>query len=751
MSIRPKDALDYHEHPVPGKTAIVSTKPCVTQRDLSLAYTPGVAVPCEAIAENTEDVFRYTNKGNLVAVISNGTAVLGLGNIGPHASKPVMEGKAILFKKFANIDVFDLELDTEDPDEVVRTVQILAPTFGGVNLEDIKAPECFYIEEKLRETCDIPVFHDDQHGTAIITAAAFINALTVAEKSIDAVRVVFSGAGAAAISCARLLVRLGVKKEHLTICDSRGVVYAGRTDRMNEYKEEFAVETANRSLTDAMVNADAFVGVSVADAVTPEMVKSMAPNPIVFALANPDPEIRPEVAKAARSDVIMATGRSDYPNQVNNVLGFPFIFRGALDVRAKQVTEEMKVAAVHALAQLAQQEVTEQVSEAYDDRRFSFGPEYLIPKPFDQRVLLWVAPAVAQSAMDCGVARQPIADMQAYKEHLAKFIDPSWQVMQPIYHRARKAPKRVVFPEGHHPKIIKAAEICVDEGIAKPILLGSEPLIRQVAEDNDIVLTGVTIIDQRESDALAGYAQSLHERRARKGVTAELALDLVRQRTNFGILMVENGDADGMVSGLTKAYHEIIRPALQFSGTADGVGRAAGCYMIISGHELKFFADATVNIDPNAETLAEIAILTADFAKAMDRDPKIAMLSFSNFGTTHHPQCAAVCKATEIVKSRRPDLMVDGEMQVDVALDPDLARDLYPFSTLQGEANVLVFPDLASGNIAYKLMGRLGGAQIVGPILLGMRRPISVLQRDTDLRSVVNMAALTVVKAQGMW
>jgi malate dehydrogenase (oxaloacetate-decarboxylating)(NADP+) len=751
MLIRPNDALEYHEQPRPGKTEVVPTKPVVTQRDLSLAYTPGVAVPCLRIAEDREAVYRYTNRGNLVAVVTNGTAVLGLGDIGPEAAKPVMEGKGVLFKKFADIDVFDIELASTDPDEVIRTVELLAPTFGGVNLEDIKAPECFYIEEKLRERCDIPVFHDDQHGTAIITAAAFLNALELAEKDIAEVRVVFSGAGAAAISCARLFVHLGVRRENLLLCDSRGVVYVGREKGMNAYKDEFARDTPLRTLADALDGADAFVGVSVADLVTPEMVASMARDPIVFALANPDPEILPEKAQAVRNDVIMATGRSDYPNQVNNVLGFPFIFRGALDVRARAITEEMKVAAVHALAKLARQEVPDEVRRAYGDSALAFGRDYLIPKPFDQRVLLWVAPAVAQAATESGVARRPLDDVDAYRQRLTRLLDPSWSVMQPVYERARRDPKRIVFPEGHHQRVIKAAEICRDEGIAQPVLLGARDVIEGLAEEHGVDLGDIEIIEPWDHEWLDDFATTFHSRRARKGVTRSIAKKEMRHRTHFAVMMVERGHADGVVAGYSKAYADVIRPALQIAGMREGTERAAGAYMVIRGTKLTFFADTTVNIDPDAATLAEIAILTADLAAALEQTPRIAMLSFANFGTTDHPECRKVAAATALVKERRPDLIVDGEMQVDHALDSGLRERLFPFSDLRGEANVLVFPNLAAGNIAYKLMGQLAGAQIIGPILLGPSKPISVLQRDTDTRSIVNMAALTTLRAQGAW
>ncbi len=751
MSIRPKDVLEYHEFPAPGKVAIKPTKPMVTQRDLSIAYSPGVAIPCEHIAEKQGDVYRYTAKGNLVAVVSNGTAVLGLGNIGPHAAKPVMEGKGILFKKFADIDVFDIELDAPDPDDVIRAVQMLAPTFGGINLEDIKAPECFYIERKLRETCDIPIFHDDQHGTAIITAAAFINAMDLIGKSMADVKIVFSGAGAAAVSCARLLIHMGASRENLIMCDSRGVIYEGRTDGMNPYKAEFAIATDNRTLGEAMVGADAFIGVSVANLLKPEMVKTMADDPIVFAMANPDPEIRPEDAHAVRPDVIMATGRSDYPNQVNNVLGFPFIFRGALDIRATTINEEMKVAAVHALAELAREDVPEEVRRAYGGKHFRFGRDYLIPKPFDWRVLLWVAPAVAKAGMDSGVAREPLPDLDAYRNRLAQLIDPSWRFMEPIYDIACQDPKRIVFPEGHHRAIMKAAELCVDEGIAHPILLGEEARIRTLAEEFDIDLTGVEVLDPLQAEALDGYVDSYLAQRQRKGITPDVASKHMRRRTHFATMMVEKGDADGMVSGWNKAYPETIRPALQISGLKEGTTKAVGLYMVIQGRELKFFADTTVNIDPGAETLAEIAIASADFAQSMKRTPHVAMLSFSSFGTTDHPDVTKIREATELVKERRPDIQVDGEMQVDVALDSQLRDRIFPFSSLKGEANVLVFPNLASGNIAYKLMGKLGDAHLIGPILLGLDKPISVLERHCDVRTIVNMTALTTIRAQGRW
>jgi malate dehydrogenase (oxaloacetate-decarboxylating)(NADP+) len=744
---RRKDALHYHTMGRPGKIAIAPTKPLETQRDLSLAYSPGVAEPCLLIAEDAERVYDYTAKGNLVAVISNGTAVLGLGDIGPEASKPVMEGKGVLFKRFADIDVFDLELAQTDPDRFIDAVAALEPTFGGINLEDIKAPECFYIEEKLRERMKIPVFHDDQHGTSIIAGAALVNALHLVNKKIEEIRCVINGAGAAALACGLLLRSLGV--QHILVCDSQGVIYEGRTRGMNPYKARFAVNTPLRTLEEAMRGADVFLGLSVKGAVTPQMLLDMAPRPIVMAMANPDPEISYPDAIATRADVIMATGRSDYPNQVNNVLGFPFIFRGALDVRATTINEEMKLAAVHALAALAREEVPEEVARAYDDGDdLRFGPRYIIPKPFDHRALMRVAPAVARAAMDSGVARRPITDWAAYNLRLERILGRDRALMRQIMRKAASDPRRLVFPEGEHPRIIRAASILVDEGIAAPTLLGDPALIRAVAAEHDIALDGVQLVDHLRDDRLEGYIDRLWALRQRRGVTRAEAARLMHARNTFGAMMVEQGDADGMVSGINHHYPETIRPALQIVGVAPGVRRVAGAYLVILPDGVKLFADTTVNINPDAEDLAEIALLTAQLARDLDLEPQVAMLSFSNFGSADAPESRKVAQAAALVRRRDPSLHIDGELQVGPALNPEQRARLYPFSHLHGEANVLIFPDLNSGNIAYKLMGTLARADLVGPILLGMRRPISVLERDCDTRQVVHMAALTVIRAQ---
>ncbi|MCB9550607.1 MAG: NADP-dependent malic enzyme [bacterium] len=747
---RRRDALEYHARGRPGKLAIRPTKPLQTQRDLSLAYSPGVAEPCLEIARDKETVFDYTARGNLVAVVSNGTAVLGLGDIGPEAGKPVMEGKGVLFKRFADIDVFDLELDCKDPERFVDVVAALAPTFGGINLEDIAAPDCFYIEETLRERLDIPVFHDDQHGTAIIAAAAFVNALELVGKKAEDVRCVFSGAGAAAIACAQLFLSLGVRRENVTLCDSRGVIYTGRTQGMNPYKERFARETDARSLEDALRDADVFVGVSVKGVVTQDMLRGMARDPIVMAMANPDPEISYPDAKAARDDVIMATGRSDYPNQVNNVLGFPFIFRGALDVRATAINEEMKLAAVHALARLAKEEVPEDVRRAYGDAQLKFGPEYIIPKPFDWRALLRLAPAVARAAMESGVARKPIDDWDAYRNRLERILGREREVMRSIIVKASRDPKRLVFPEAEHPKIMRAAQQCVEEGIAQPILIGDVTKLRALAAESDIDLDGITLIDNFVDAHLDRYVEEYYQRRNRRGVTREEARRILRRRNHYAAMMVELGDADGMISGMTRSYPETVRPALEIIGPRPGVRRVAGAYLVILEDGVKVFADTTVNIDPSAEELAEIAIATATMARRLDIEPHVAMLSFSNFGSNSSPQADKVRRAVAILRERAPDLDVDGEMQVGPALDLDQRKRLFDFCTLDGEANVLVFPELNSANIGYKLMGQLGNAELVGPVLIGMNRPANVLERDCSVRAVVNMAAITVVQAQQM-
>jgi malate dehydrogenase (oxaloacetate-decarboxylating)(NADP+) len=748
MDKKVAEALAYHCEGRKGKIQVVPTKPTATQSDLSLAYTPGVAEPCREIARDPLAVWQYTARGNLVAVITNGTAVLGLGDIGPLAAKPVMEGKAVLFKRFADIDVFDLELATKDVDEIVRTVKLLEPSFGGINLEDIGAPACFEIEARLKKEMAIPVFHDDQHGTAIISAAALLNALEVAAKEIGKVRVVFSGAGAAAFGCLRLYVELGVRKENVLLCDSKGVIYEGRTERMDPVKAEFAAKTDRRTLAEAVAGADVFIGLSVGGLMTQEMVASMAERPIVFAMANPDPEIGYALAKEARDDVIMATGRSDTPNQVNNVLGFPFIFRGALDVRATDINDAMKLAAVRALADLAKEDVPDSVLKAYGLESLRFGAEYLIPKPFDSRVLLRVAPAVAKAAEESGVARVPIADYEAYHLHLETMISRRLQMMHRILDRARHSPKRVVFPEGEHDKILRAAKILVDEGIAHPVLLARRDVILPKLQELDLDEDRLTLIHTEVSEKLAAYAEALHEKRRREGVTIVDAQRLLRSRDYFGAMMVELGDADGLLSGLTHHYAETIRPALQMTGVREGVERVAGAYMLIFDDRVFFLADTTVNIDPTAEQLAEIAILTADLARRFGVEPRIAMLSFSNFGSNPHPAAKKVREAVELVWKRAPDLVIDGEMQADTAVLTSILEESYSWSQLDGPANVLIFPELQSANIAYKLLWRLADVEAIGPILLGMEKPVHVLQRGVEVTDIVNMAAICVVDAQ---
>lgn len=746
--IRKQDALDYHEQGRRGKIEISVTKPCSTQRDLSLAYTPGVAEPCREINANPDDVYRYTAKGNLVAVVSNGTAVLGLGDIGALAGKPVMEGKGVLFKRFADIDVFDIELNTHDPVEIVRIVKALEPTFGGINLEDIKAPECFYIEEELKRQMNIPVFHDDQHGTAIISGAALLNALELVGKTIGSVKVVFCGAGAAGIACANLYHTLGAKLENITLVDTKGVVYKGRTEGMNPYKEKYAQETSRRTLADAMKGADVFVGVSVKGIVTKDMIKSMAGDPIVFAMANPDPEITPEEAKSVRDDIIMATGRSDYPNQVNNVLGFPFIFRGALDVRATSINEGMKIAAVRALAGLAKEDVPDSVIAAYGGEQFRFGPEYIIPKPFDPRVLLWEAPAVARAAMESGVARIPISDFEAYRDSLEARLGKSREVMRVFIHKAQRAPKRIVFPEGEEEKILRASQIILDEKIARPILLGSRSLIRDKIQTLGLDLDGIELINPSKSPKLDEYVTQLYELRKRKGLTHNDAERLAKTNNVYGMMMVHQGDADGLVSGITQHFPDTIRPALQIIKPQPGIRTIAGVYMMVFKNQTYFIADPTINIDPSAEELADIALLSAQTARHYDIEPRVAMLSFSNFGSTKHPLADKVQKAVEIVRSKAPGLPVEGEMQADIAVVPELLNRLYPFNALKDGANVLVFPDLTSANVAYKLLARLGGAVAIGPLLTGMNKPVYLLQISSDVTDIVNMTAMAVMEAQ---
>src|SRR6266542_374482 len=746
MKLRDEDALDYHAAAPAGKIAIRATKPCLTQRDLSLAYTPGVAVPCLAIERDPDLAYKYTAKGNLVGVITNGTAVLGLGNIGPLAGKPVMEGKGILFKAFADIDVFDLEVASENPEDVIEAVAAISPTFGGINLEDIKSPECFEIEEALKKRLKIPVFHDDQHGTAIISAAALLNALEIVGKKIEDVKVVFVGAGASAIACAKLYLSYGVRRANLRLVDKNGVIHTGRTD-LNLYKAQFAVETPERTLADALVGADVFVGLSTKGTVTGEMLKPMARDPIVFALANPDPEISPEEAKAARPDVIMATGRSDYPNQVNNVLGFPFIFRGALDVRATEINEAMKMAASRALASLAKMDVPDSVSKAYGGQTFRFGREYLIPKPFDFRVLLWVAPSVAEAAMATGVARRPITDMNAYLRKLEAMLSRSREVMSVVLEKARQDPKRIVFPEGEDPKILRAAKILAEEGICRPILLAREEAVEDLARELGVPMDKVEFVHSETSEKLAGYARRLEELRGRDGVTAESAPRLVRIRNIFAPLMLDAGDADGVISGLTQSYPDTIRPALQIVGTAPGVRRVSGLYILMLKDQTFFFADTTVNIDPTAEELAEIALLTADAVQRFDIEPRVALISFSNFGSNTHASAVKARRAVELIRTARPDLSVDGEMQADFAIVPEMLEVNYPWAAVK-RPNILIFANLEAANAAYKLVWRLAGAEAIGPILLGMARPVHVLQRGVDVADIVNMAAIAVVDAQ---
>jgi malate dehydrogenase (oxaloacetate-decarboxylating)(NADP+) len=746
--IRKQEALDYHSQGRHGKIEVVPSKPCATQRDLSLAYTPGVAEPCMEIHNNAEDAYKYTAKGNLVAVISNGTAVLGLGDIGALAGKPVMEGKGVLFKRFADIDVFDIELNSHDPDEIIRTVQMLEPTFGGINLEDIKAPECFYIEDELKRTMNIPVFHDDQHGTAIISGAALLNALEIVKKKIETVKVVFSGAGAAGIACAKFYERLGVRRENILLVDTKGVCYKGRKEGMNKYKDYFAGDTERRTLAEAMKGADVFCGVSVKDIVTKDMLKSMADNPIMFAMANPDPEITYNDAVAVRDDVIMATGRSDFPNQVNNVLGFPFIFRGALDVRAKAINDDMKIAAAYALAQLAKEDIPDSVIKAYGGQRIEFGREYIIPKPFDPRVLLSEAVAVAKAAMDSGVARNPIKDLEAYRDALEARLGKSREVMRFFIHKAQSAPKRIVFPEGEEEKILRAAHIIVDENIATPILIGSRTLIQQRIADLGLDLQGIEVINPSKSAKLDQYITSFYNMRHRHGMTKFDAERQLKTHNIFGMMMVGQGDADGLISGLTQHYPETVRPALQIIGKKDGVQKIAGLYMMIFKNQTIFIADATVNIEPTAEELAEIALLTAEKVKQLDIEPRIAMISFSNFGSTRHPLAEKVHRAVQIVKSRAPSLVIDGEMQADTAVMPDILNEFYPFNTLRSRANVLIFPDLTSANVSYKLLSRLAGATAIGPILLGIRKPVYLLVPGSDVSDIVNMTAMAVHEAQ---
>ena len=750
MKIQEREVLEDHEGQRPGKLEVVASKPCMTQRDLSLAYTPGVAIPCRIIEKDPDAAFRYTGRGNLVAVVTNGTAVLGLGNIGALAGKPVMEGKGVLFKRFADVDVFDIELATMDPDEIIRAVKLMEPTFGGINLEDIRAPECFYIEEQLQQQMDIPVFHDDQHGTAIISSAALLNALEIAGKSIDSVKVVFAGAGAAGIACANMMVALGVDPANVLMTDSKGVLYEGRGDAMNEYKQRYVRKTDARTLEDALRGADVFVGVSQANTVNGDMVRSMADSPIVMAMANPDPEITYEEAVAARRDVIMATGRSDYPNQVNNVLGFPFIFRGALDVRARAINMEMKIAAARALADLAKQDVPDSVADAYGGERFSFGREYIIPKPFDDRVLTHVAPAVARAAVETGVARHPIEDWDEYTEALQRRIKgTSHKVVRNLISQARRSStRRIVFPEATEEKILRACQAIVEEEIAEPMLIGEPDAIRERAQALGLDLRGATIVDVHDDALCSKYAERLYMLRQRHGVTPQEARLLLSDPVYFGLMMVEQRDADGLVAGLHRSYPDTIRPALQLIRLKEGVRRVAGMYCVIIGDRVLFFADATVNIEPSPEELAEIAISAATIAHDyFDVEPRVAMLSFSNFGSVHHEFAQRMRDAARIAHSWMPDLVVDGEMAPDTALVPDIARTNFPHSRIQGDANVLIFPNVQSGNISLKLVQRLAGADVIGPILMGLNRPVNALNYYSSVNEIVNITALTAATA----
>lgn len=747
MNSKKNAALLYHSHPTPGKISLTPTKPCETAKDLALAYSPGVAEPCLEIERHPEDVYKYTSKGNLVAVISNGTAVLGLGNIGPAASKPVMEGKGVLFKVFADIDVFDLELDCKSPEKFIETVIALAPTFGGVNLEDIKAPECFQIEEELKAKLDIPIFHDDQHGTAIIASAALLNALEITKRDIKTIKLVINGAGAAAISCAKIILTLGLPAENLLLCDSKGVIFKGRTENMNEYKEQFAVETPHRTLSEALNGADVFFGLSAKDQMTPNMLKSMAKDPIVFAMANPDPEIDYELALATRSDVIIATGRSDYPNQVNNVLGFPYIFRGALDVRATTINEEMKLAAVYALAALAKESVPDSVRQAYGNEEFSFGKNYLIPKPFDPRVLYFVAPAVAKAAIDSGVAKVK-RDIEDYVLHLKGKQNHGRWMVAPYYKIARKSPnKRVAFVEGADEKVLKAAAMALEEGLAKPVLLGDRKDILAAADRAEISIDKMEIVSPKEHPDFSDYVTKYHNLRNRKGVTPTDAKHALQNEIVFASMMLAEKAVDGLICGVGQNYPEMVRPILQIVGLKPGVSNASGLYVVSIQGKLLFLADTTMNVEMTSQKLANIALMSAEFAQTLEVEPRVAMLSFSNFGSFNHPSVKMVKDATDIVRGINPDLAIDGEMQADTAVTSEILNEHFPFSTLSSGANVLVFPDMQSGNISYKLLQRLGGARVVGPVILGLNAPAYVMQRHAGVDEIFNMTTVAVAQA----
>ena len=750
VKIRRQEALDFHSEGRPGKIEVVPTKSTISQRDLSLAYSPGVAEPCIKISEKIDDVYKYTAKGNLVAVISNGSAVLGLGNIGPEASKPVMEGKGLLFKIYADIDVFDIEVDASDVDTFVATVKAISPTFGGINLEDIKAPECFEIERRLKEELNIPVMHDDQHGTAIISGAALLNALEIVEKDIDKVQVVFNGAGAAAISCTKLYLSLGVRCENIVMCDSRGVIRADRPD-LKGIKKEFSTQRDLNDLSDALNNADVFVGLSKGNIVSAEMLKTMANQPIVFAMANPDPEISYAKAITARKDIIFATGRSDYPNQVNNVLGFPYIFRGALDVRATQINESMKIAAVNAIAELTKEQVPEDVNITYGETNITFGPDYIIPKPNDPRLISSVAPAVAKAAIDSGVAKIKIDDWEAYEVSLMKRVGRDNKFLRNVTTRAKRNPKRIVFAEADHYNVLKAAQIIKDEMIGTPVLLGRIDKIQLLIDENGFDFEGVEIIDPKSDEMvekLHVYGDILWEKKSRDGYTQYEARRKMRERNYFGAMMVELGDADAMISGFSRNYPETIRPALQIVGTAKGVTKVAGLFVIMTSNGPMFFADTTINVNPNAEELADIAELTADSVLRMGIKPILAMLAYSNFGSTNDAHSKKVRQAVDILHRRRPDLTVDGEVQANFAVNKDSFSEKFPFSRLKDkQVNVVIFPNLESGNISYKLLQELAGFETIGPILIGLKKTIHILQLGASVKEIINMSTLAVADA----
>ncbi len=749
--IKKQDALDYHSSGKPGKIEVIPTKPYASQRDLSLAYSPGVAEPCLRIADNPEDVYKYTSKGNLVAVISNGTAVLGLGNIGPEASKPVMEGKGLLFKIFADIDVFDIEVDASDPDRFIDTVKAIAPTFGGINLEDIKAPEAFEIEKRLKEELDIPIMHDDQHGTAIISSAALLNALELAKKKIEKVKIVVSGAGASALSCARLYHALGAKLENIYMFDSKGLIHSGR-DNLDKNKQFFAKHKKDVAFEDAFKKADVFLGLSKAGLVSKEMIKVMAKDPIVFALANPEPEISYKDATSTRKDIIMATGRSDHPNQVNNVLGFPFIFRGALDVRATAINEEMKLAAVHAIAELAKESIPEEVIEAYGEKNISFGREQFIPKPLDPRLIYYVAPAVAKAAMDSGVARQPIEDWEQYEMELKNRLGLDNKLIRDITTKAqRSTKKRVVFAEADNIKILKAAQTAEEEGVCLPILLGNTETIEALIEEYSIEFADHTIIDPKspdEKERRQAYGAQFFEKRMRKGVTEFEALQIMRERNHFGAMMVEMGDADAMISGITRNYRDVVRPAIQAVGLQKDMSKVAGMYILDTKRGPMFLADTTINLNPSAEDIAEITSNVAKTIRKFKATPRVALLSYSNFGSSPGEDADKMSRAVEIIHENDPNLIVDGEVQANFALNNDLMNEKFSFSTLSNKkVNTLIFPNLSSGNIAYKLLQEMTEGDAIGPVLVGLKKSIHVLQMGSSVREIINMVKVAVVDA----